>query len=310
MTLPARVGITLVALVVMAIIFAGLYAWKRPLAVYAAVNRQALRGAGLTQASATTTFGPQNYWVGGQGTTLVLLHGAGDQASTWSAIAAALVPKFRVIIPDLAGHGKSAPAEGPISLTQALRGLEAILSQGPQEPAIIVGNSLGAWVALLYAREHPTRVARIVLVNGGALTGDRPDLSLMPKTREEAAALWSQLRDPASGPVPGFLLDDVVRQGQTGPIARLAQTAGEMASLVLDGKLHEIAAPVDLVWGTSDKLFSLAYADRMMRELRASRLTTLPACGHVPHVECPMRFQAALIDVLQQAPPAPRDADK
>jgi abhydrolase domain-containing protein 6 len=310
MSLPARIGITLVALLVLTIIFAGLYAWKRPLSVYAAINRHALRSAGLTQASAPTAFGPQNYWVGGQGQTLVLLHGAGDQASTWSAVAAALVPRYRVVIPDLAGHGRSAPAEGPISLTQVLRGVEAVLTQGSQDPAIIVGNSLGAWVALLYAREHPDRVSRIVLVNGGALTGDRPDLSLMPRTRTEAAALWSQLRDPKSGNIPGFMLDDVVREGQTGPIARLAQTASEMASLVLDGKLHEIAAPVDLIWGASDRLFSLAYADRMKHELRASRLTTLQACGHVPHVECPTRFQAALVDVLQQAPPLPRAGGK
>ena len=87
--------------------------------------------------------------------TLVLLHGAGDSAGTWSSIVKTFTPRYRVVIPDLAGHGGSAPAEGAISVGQVLEGLEAVMQQGPQDPAIIVGNSLGAWAAMLYTREHP-----------------------------------------------------------------------------------------------------------------------------------------------------------
>jgi len=306
MTPIIRAGIALLVLIVLAVAAAGIYFWKRPLSVLAQFNRRALGSAGLSEATADTGFGPQHYWTGGQGPTLVMLHGAGDQAGTWSAVAEALAPRYRLVVPDLAGHGASAPADGPISVGQVLRGVEAILSQGPQDPVIIVGNSLGAWVAMLYAREHPDRVARLILVNGGALKGDRQDLSLTPKTRQEAAALMTQLRDAKSGPIPGYVLDDVVREAQEGPLARLAQTAGDMESFVLDGKLGDIAAPVDLLWGESDRLFPVAYAERMMRELRASRLTTIPACGHVPHVECPTRFKASLLDILQQPAPAGR----
>ena len=180
------------------------------------------------------------------------------------------------------------------------------MQQGPQDPAIIVGNSLGAWVALLYAREHPDRVARLVLVNGGALVGDRTDLepdAEDPRGGGRADDAVAGLRRP--GPIPGFVLDDVVREAQTGPLARLAQTAGEMGQFVLDGKLAEITAPVDLLWGESDRLFSLAYARRMMAQLPASRLTTIPGCGHVPQQECPARFGAALSDVLTMPPPLP-----
>jgi pimeloyl-ACP methyl ester carboxylesterase len=235
----------------------------------------------------------------------VLLHGAGDSAGTWSSIVKNFTPRYRVVIPDLAGHGMSAPAEGPISVGQVLEGLEAVMAQGPQDPAIIVGNSLGAWVAMLYARAHPDRVARLVLVNGGALVGDRPDISLVPKSREEAAALMTELRDASAEPVPGFVLDNVVREAQSGPISRLVQTAGEMGQYVLDGRLHEVKAPADLLWGESDKLFSIAYARRMMAQLPAARLTTIPACGHVPQQECPIRFGAALSDVLTMPPPLP-----
>lgn len=306
MTPVVRAGIFVLVLVVLAVAAVGLYFWKRPLDVLAQFNRRGLARAGLTEATADTGFGSQHYWTGGSGPTLVLLHGAGDQAGTWSGVVDALAPRYRLVIPDLAGHGGSAPSTGPISVTQVLRGVEAILSQGPQDPVILVGNSLGAWVAMLYAHDHPTRVARVILVNGGPLKGDRADLSLTPKTRDEAAALMTQLRDPKSGPIPGYVLDDVVRAAQTGPLARLAQTAGEMESLVLDGRLHEVSAPVNMLWGESDKLFPVSYAERMMRDLKASRLTTIPACGHVPHVECPIRFKTSLLDILQQPPPTAR----
>ncbi len=308
MSLAARLGIAAVALVVLLVATGGLYVWKRPLSLFAAMNRRALAGAGLTEASAQTGFGPQHFYQGGQGQTVVLLHGAGDQAGSWAGVAEALAPRYRVVVPDLAGHGSSAPGEGPISVAQILRGVEAVLSTGPQDPAILVGNSLGAWVALLYAREHPDRVARVVLVNGGAIRGSRDDLSLQPKTRAEAAALMTQLRDPKSTPIPGYVLDDVVREAATGPLARFVQTAAEMEPYLLDGRLGEIAAPVNLLWGESDKLFPLEYARKMMAGLKASRLTTISGCGHVPQQECPTRFKASLLDILQQ--PAPTGTEE
>jgi pimeloyl-ACP methyl ester carboxylesterase len=304
-TLGARIGIGVIAIVLLVLASGLWYLWKRPLSVYALMNRRALAGAGLTEGKVTSPLGPQTFWSGGSGPTLVLLHGAGDSAGTFSSIVGKLAPKYRLVIPDLAGHGHSAPSDGPISVGQVLAGLEAVMQQGPQDPAIIVGNSLGAWAALLYARQHPERVARLVLVNGGALTGERPDLSLAPKTRKEAAALMTQVRDPKSEPIAGFVLDDVVREAQIGPLARLALTAAGMNQYVLDGKLHEVNVPVDLIWGESDRLFSLGYARRMMAELPASRLTTIPGCGHVPQQECPSRFGSALLDVLTMPPPLP-----
>jgi pimeloyl-ACP methyl ester carboxylesterase len=303
--LGARLGIAAAAILLVVLASGFWYLWRYPLRVYALMNTRALAGAGLTQATVPCSFGPQHVWTGGTGQTLVLLHGAGDSAGTWSSIVKTFVPRYRVVIPDLAGHGGSAPAKGPISVGQVLKGLEAVMQQGPQDPAIIVGNSLGAWAAMLYARDHPDRVARLVLVNGGALVGDRPDLSLMPRTREEAAALMTQLRDASAEPIPAFVLDSVVREAQNGPIARIVQTAGEMGQYVLEGRLHEVKAPADLLWGESDRLFSIAYARRMMAQLPAARLTTIPGCGHVPQQECPARFRAALSDLLTMPPPLP-----
>lgn len=309
MRVAAKVGISALILVVLCLVAAAGYVYKRPMSVYAWFNLRLLKDAGLTRSTVDSSVGTQTYWSGGQGPTLVLLHGAGDQAGTWAGVAKSLSRRHHLIIPDLAGHATSAPVDGPLSLSQVLTGLDAVMNQAPREPAVLVGNSLGAWIALLYARENPGRVARVVLVNGGALVGDRTDVSLMPKSRGEAAALMTQLRDPASAAIPGYVLDDVVRRANTGPIARLAQTAAQMGQFLLEGRLGEIVTPVDLLWGESDKVMSVAYARRMMAGLPASRLTTLPACGHVPQVECPSRFEAALADVLTSAPPSRQASD-
>lgn len=303
MRIAARIGVVVVVVVTAVLATGGWYLWQRPLEVYAWMNRRALSSAGLSRQQVATPFGPQRYWTGGQGPTLVLLHGAGDQAGTWANVVESLVARYRLVVPDLAGHGESDPLRGPITIGHVLRGVEAVLEQGDREPAIIVGNSLGAWIALLYAHAHPDRVLRLVLVNGGALKGDRPDLSLTPKSRDEAARLLTQLRDPSAPQVQGFILDDIVREAQTGALARLSQSSSEMEQYLLEGRLEQIAAPVDLLWGESDKLFPLTYARRMMESLPASRLTTIPRCGHVPQQECPSRFRASLFDILQSAPP-------
>ncbi|MEI6666793.1 MAG: alpha/beta hydrolase [Acidobacteriota bacterium] len=304
MTVGARIGVATLLLVLLIVGAVAGFVYKRPLTIFVWSNRRQLAGAGLAKATVASSMGPQTYWVGGQGPTLVLLHGAGDQAGTWAGVAATLVQRYRLVVPDLAGHGDSTPADGPLSVGQVVAGLEAVMNQTKGGPAIIVGNSLGAWVAMLYAHAHPDQVSRLVLVNGGALRGERSDVSLMPKSREEAAALMTQLRDGASAPIPGYVLDDVVRTANAGPIARLSQTATGMEQYLLDGKLGEVSTPVDLLWGLSDKLFPLSYASRMTAGLPASRLTTLVSCGHVPHQECPQRFETSLSDILKSAAPS------
>jgi pimeloyl-ACP methyl ester carboxylesterase len=172
----------------------------------------------------------------------------------------------------------------------------------------LVGNSLGAWVAMLYAVERPERVERLVAVNGGAIREDNPQVNLFPATREEARATMKALMGPATPPLPDFVLDDVIRHARVGPAGRLARTAGEMGAYLLDGRLDEVTVPVELVWGDADGLMRLDYAQRLLDGLPRARLTTVPRCGHVPHRECPDATLEALRSVLALPPPEPRPA--
>ena len=113
--------------------------------------------------------------VAGKGQPLLFLHGVGNQGSSWFEVAPAFVARYRVVVPDLPGHGESAPAAGDLPMATVVAGAERLLLEvtggPPERPAIVVGNSMGAWLATLLALRHPERVERIVLVNGGALAG-------------------------------------------------------------------------------------------------------------------------------------------
>ena len=190
-------------IVVMAAALAGGWLlWRRPLAVLAWGGRQALKRCGLRRTSVPSPAGPQNVFVGGSGPVLVLLHGAGDQAATWARVAPALVSRYTLVIPDLAGHGASAPAEGPIEMSAICCGLEAVLAGlAPGGPVTLVGNSLGAWAAMIMAQRHPSQVARVVAVNGGPLRG-AGTVNLLPRNRQEARDTLARTRAPESRELP------------------------------------------------------------------------------------------------------------
>lgn len=292
----------LVGLLLLAVLLAGAGVWlfvKRPLALLAWTGRQSLTGAGLSRASWETPSGRQTGFKGGSGPLLVLLHGAGDQAGTWSRVAPGLLPGRTVVALDLAGHGGSEPGQGPISVGAILAAAEAVVArESAGKPATLVGNSLGAWVAFLLAERRPELVGRIVAIDGGPIRGANAAAIVLPRDRDEARRSVAQTRDPGSLKVPDHVLDDIVRQAQSGPLARVAATSGEMERYLLDGRLGSLKAAVSIVWGESDRLVPVDYARRMQAGLPGATLTTLPRCGHVPQVECPAALAGALKGAL------------
>lgn len=281
----------------------GAVAWflRHPLAVDAWKTRRALAAAGLEKTVIEAPSGRLTLWRGGSGPALLLLHGAGDQAGAWARVAPALLRRHRLLIPDLPGHGESEPGQGPLEVGILLSGVLAVLDrEAGQDGATVAGNSLGAWLACLAARERPGPVRRLVLVNGGPLQGSYSGPALQPRDRAEARRLMETLMGSQGRLVPWFVLDDVVRQARTGPIARLAATAGDMPRWVMtEADLGALSMPVDLVWGAEDGLFTLDYARRIQAACPRARLHPIPGCGHVPQRQCPRAFLEAFEEALE-----------
>jgi len=303
MSLGWIVGALLLGAFLIAVLGFGWLMVKRPLELWDWGTRRALLRAGLRKVVIPSPAGPQIAFVGGTGPLLVFLHGAGHQAGTWLQSVRALAARYTLVIPDLAGHGESAPATGPIQAADIVGGLEAVISSQAQgRPVTLIGNSLGAWMAMVLATRHPAWVARIIAVNGGPLTGSNSDVRMLPTTREEARATMAQLRDASSPAIPDHVLDDLVRRSRTGPFARFVASAASMGDWVLtEAQVGTIQAPVRLVWGESDRFMPRTYAERMLAVLPDAQLIALDRCGHVPQQEAPERFLAALEQALHDA---------
>lgn len=297
----------ILALVILALI-AGVswmyWVFKHPLETHARKMRRALAEEGLEKVETELAGHRLVYWWGGEGPLLVLLHGAGHQAGSWAPVVGPLLVGHSLLIPDLPGHGESEPREGTLPFDVVYSGLEALLkSLEVEPPPVLIGNSMGAWLATVYAHRNPDSVVRVVAVNGGPVMGNPDNPSLVPPDREAARELMALLRDPSSPEIPDFVLDDIVRRAAAGPIGRLLQAPESFGEFFLDGRLSEVTVPVELVWGVSDRFMGLDYAERMVTGLSRARLTEVPTCGHIPQNECPARFAEILIEVLSSKPP-------
>ncbi len=282
-----------------------------PMDLFVALSRGQLAGAGFDRREATVDDHLTVWWEKGSGPTLVLVHGVADQAGTWFRVAPGLAESHRVLLIDLPGHGESAPAAGPLPMTTVIEGFEAWLlehAEAGKKPTL-VGNSMGAWVAMLAAHRHPERVGRVVATNGGPLRADTGDLDLLPGDVEEARRLMAALRDPASPPTPDAVLHDLVRRAGNGHVRRMFEATEDLESHLLDdGRLAEITTPVDLLWGESDLYLGREYPERLLAGLPNARLTWIPRCGHVPQAECPERYAERLNEVLALPPPGGGEA--
>ncbi len=279
-----------------------------PMDFFIAFSRAQLKAAGFERHEAAVAGRRTVWWQGGSGPTLVMIHGVADQAGTWFRIAPGLTERYRVLLIDLPGHGESEPAAGPLPMTTVLEGFEAWLAAhataGESGPATLVGNSMGAWIALLAAERRPEQVARVVMTNGGPLRADTGDLDLLPADREEARRLMAALRDPSSLPTPDYMLDELVRRAPRGQVTRMFQAEEDLESYLRDaGALAAVTTPVDILWGESDRYLGREYPERLGDALPRARLTLVGQCGHLPQAECPERYLKQLSEVLATAPP-------
>jgi pimeloyl-ACP methyl ester carboxylesterase len=109
------------------------------------------------------------YLVAGEGEPLLLVHGLGGAAANWLALAPMLLPGRRVLVPDLPGHGGSAPLPAAPSLNAYADRLALLL----EEPAGVVGHSLGGAISIRLAIRRPELVSALVLAGAAGISSGR-----------------------------------------------------------------------------------------------------------------------------------------
>src|SRR6202035_2127600 len=110
--------------------------------------------------------------IAGSGPVILLIHGIGDNSTTWETVQAKLAQRFTVIAVDLLGHGQSDKPRADYSVAAYANGMRDLLSVLEIERATVVGHSLGGGVAMQFAYQFPHLVERLGLGGAGGVTKD------------------------------------------------------------------------------------------------------------------------------------------
>jgi pimeloyl-ACP methyl ester carboxylesterase len=281
-------------------------------ALFALLFTLLFASAAAAQAAAPTSkeavvFGQKiHYKEAGSGPVVVLLHGLGGNSDNWVFNVGALSHKFRVVVPDQVGFGRSDKPLVNYRVATYVDFLDKFLSELKVERATIVGNSMGGWVAAAYALRHPAKVERLVLVDAAGFAPPKEfDLAtlsgLNPSTRDAMKQLAGMvffnplLKTDAA---VDMMLAQRLSAGDGYTIQSLVESIHRGEDM-LDGKLAAIKQPVLLVWGREDGLTTLAReGERFKREIPHAQLVVFEQCGHVPQVEKAAEFNAAVLKFL------------
>src|SRR5258708_5020498 len=145
-------------------------------------------GQGQPQDKTITVFGQAiHYFDMGSGPVVVLLHGLGSRKEDWLPVLEPMGQKYRLLVPDQIGFGKSDKPLLDYSIQTYVDFLNEFLRQLKVEKASLVGESLGGWIAALYVAEmgggaHLIPVEKLVLVDAAGLKQDKPIPDLNPSS--------------------------------------------------------------------------------------------------------------------------------
>lgn len=259
--------------------------------------------------------GSTRYFVAGDGPPLVLVHGLGGWAGNWQPLVDRLEGDFRLVVPELRGHGGSEPLRGARTLEPFVEAIFEVLEQEGAVPAPWVGHSLGALVGLHAAVRRPEAVSALVLAAAPGITSStrlseltltvlgtlRPGRIVGRRSARAAGSARARtvmfggwgVADPAG-------LDPAAAQAflDGPPQNRDTLTAGR-ALVVSDPRLvlDRVSCPCLCLWGASDNWVPLQDGMEYARRLRAP-LRAIADCGHLLIGEKPDAVAAAIREFL------------
>lgn len=258
--------------------------------------------------------------VRGEGEPLLLLHGFTGRGTAWGGHVAAFAERFRVIVVDLPGHGRSGIGEPwRMTVEQAADDLDTILSRLGAVPAHVLGYSLGARIALQLAVTHPDDVARLVLESPSA--GLATAAKRVARRAADEALAGRLERDGIEAFVDEWERQPIFASHADLPARTRAQQrairlsnspAGLAASLrgagqgsmePLHGRLQAVEAATLVIAGALDE-GGLPRAEQVARGIPGARLAVVDAAGHTPHDERPAPFRRLALEFLQEVPAA------
>jgi pimeloyl-ACP methyl ester carboxylesterase len=245
----------------------------------------------------------------GEGTAVIFLHAFALNQTMWQAQVALLKKRFRCITLDLRGFGDSTVVDEPSLMSQMAEDVRELQKRLALDKAVLVGLSMGGYIAFAFYRNYPEAVTALVLADTRA-TADTEEAkanrwrSADKALREGASAIADETTPKLLGDTSLNTRPDVVRkvhgiQASNSPTGIAAAQRGMAARLDSTDVLAKIEVPTLVIVGEEDKLTPLAEAEVIHRGIRNSKLAVIEHSGHLSNMETPEEFNQALLDFLE-----------
>ena len=295
-------------------------------------------GANLSMHAGGVATEPRTVAVGGHRLTyagsgedpvLLLVHGMAGSSANWREVIEPLARQYTVIAPDLPGHGKSAPAEGEYSVASFAAGLHDLLAALGHDRATLVGHSLGGGIAMQFAHQFPEATERLVLVSSGGLgpeVGPILRAASLPGADVFLAATAAAARTAATAVSRGLAAIGLRPTADVAEVARgyasladpnrrsaflatLRSVLGSGGQRVHAGDRTYLGEDMSIliIWGARDPISPAQHGKRAHEAIPGSDLEVFEDVGHMPQLEAPGRFIAALERFLEETEPAHLD---
>ena len=287
----------LIAIVALLLTLVVLY-YLAPGLLFRLATKLVRRTAGLKLAATQVDGHRVAYLHGGQGEPLLLLHGFGANKEHWAMVARLLTPHFRVIAPDLPGFGDSSRHDAAqYGVEQQLARIAAFARAVGVEWFHLGGNSMGGYLATLYALRHPEQVKSLwLLAPAGVLSAEPSDMMRLleagdnPLVATDMAAFdrLAELCFCKQPYVPTQFKKPLLASAIT-EAAFNTKIFGEMfsAPVALEERVEGLVPRTLVVWGDDDRVLHCSALDILRPLLREGEFILMRNMGHVPMIERP-----------------------
>jgi pimeloyl-ACP methyl ester carboxylesterase len=246
----------------------------------------------------------------GKGPVLVLLHGVGQSHAIWNAMVAPLSAEFRVIAPDLRGHGTTAnPPGSHFSISELEGDVLGLLDELGSDSAYVIGLSGGALLALRLALDYPERLRGLVMISGSAYT-DTHTRSVVTRwqetyTKEGTDAFGLRLLKDLYYPdwIEAHLdFADRVRENlKHQDMAPSVKWSDSMAKFDEKARIASIKMPTLIVQAMDDQIVDASHGRILRQSIPGAQIRILPQTGHMIPLERPQETVEAIAAFVRAA---------
>ena len=245
----------------------------------------------------------------GEGPPLFLIHGLSASHGIWDHVIDEFADRYRVIAPDLPGHGESAKPDAPYTIDFYAGILRSLARELDVHEAVVAGCSLGGKIALELACWYPSFVRALVLAApaaeyarglrpfGKAITAlSRPAVMRVALDRTLEQTFYDRAR--VGHVVRQKLLGDRLSAPDFSDFARaVARSVGGVLACESQ-PLHRITQPVLAIWGRQDRIVPMYRSTQLARAIPHAQLRVVERCGHIAMLEQPGEFNRHVAEFL------------